>query len=86
MNNPLYLSEELAARLPGNVKDAIRSANFNGYGWALIAPEDEISGFLVTLKLARLVQGQFVITNQGMRVRAVISRKTPSVRFASEAT
>lgn len=82
MNNPLYLSEQLAARLPGNVTDAISSASFNGYGWALIAPAAEISGLLVTLKLARLVQGQFVITNQGMRVRAVISRKTPTARFA----
>lgn len=82
MNNPLYLSEELAGWLPGDVKDALGSANFNGYGWALIAPAHEISGLLVRLKLAQLVKGQFVLTNQGMRVRAVISRQKPTARFA----
>ena len=77
MTNPRYRSEQLAGRLPGDVKDALRSAKFNGYGWALIAPAGEISDYLLALKLGRLVRGEVVITIQGMNVRAVVSRKTP---------
>lgn len=72
------LRAEIAAGLPDNVRDALRNAHFNGYGWAVIAPSDEIAESLVTLKLTRFVRGQMIITIFGMGVRAVIACTSPS--------
>jgi hypothetical protein len=84
--NKRYQSEELANRLTDAAGEALRKANFNGYGWALIAPSNEVFELLLALKLVSLVKGQMVITNVGMSVRAVISRKAPSARFVFDGT
>jgi hypothetical protein len=83
VTNKRYRSEKLASRLTDDAREALRKANFIGFGWALIAPVDEVSEVLLASKLVSLVKGQLVITSAGMGVRAVISRKVASARFLS---
>ncbi|RYF24166.1 MAG: hypothetical protein EOO77_00595 [Oxalobacteraceae bacterium] len=78
MTNPSFQSKQLADQLPADVKDAMRKSIFTGYGWALIAPLEEISELLVKLKLVKVWKGQLIVTNRGMIVRAIISREMPS--------
>lgn len=78
MTRAIHRSEALAAQLSAEATVAMCNAKFNGRGWVLKSPSDEVSALLIALKLGQFAKGELVITNIGMAVRHYISRKSRS--------